>query len=793
MARTFPRGSVIQGPTPPRLDLSPLGLAFAAGIGAFYLLPRMPPPWAALPVTVLVLPLLWLPRRRLAQVLAAALLGALWALLQAGAVLWSPFPEHLARAPLWIEGRIASLPTDAGAAQRFLFRVEGTWIDPGRGEDGESVDFRGLVRLSWYGGPDDLRAGERWRLPVRLKPRHGFANPGGFDYERWLFEQGVKATGNLRKGAGLKRRDAGPGAYWLTRWRQGFNEHLAAVLEGSRALPLVQALVTGTQSGFERADWEVMTRTGTSHLVAISGLNLGLVATVAFFLVRALWARRPRLSLALAAPRAAAVGAFLAAFAYAALAGFSVSTRRALIMAAVVLAVLFWERTPRHWSALVLALAGVLALDPAAVVSYGFWLSFAAVAVLLFNLGQRLPRHDLWSRWGRAQWAVAVGLLPLLFLLFGRASVIAPLVNLVAEPLFTLVLFPLVLAASLLSLVPGLTLPLVLTAQLLDACLDLLARVAAWPWAAVALPQGPPWVWPAALAGVMLLLAPRGLPGRWLGLPLLLPLLLVRVPAPGFGEAWLTLLDVGQGLAAVIRTQDGTLVFDTGPGYETGFNTGSLVVAPYLAAQGVGRVDLLVLSHADRDHTGGVGGLRERIPVRRILSGEPDALGVPGVESCRADDGWEWSGVRFRFLHPGGLGWADNDASCVLRVEAGGRSILLPGDVTQAVEARLIEEHPQGLRSDILVAGHHGSATSTGAPFLGAVAPRLVLYSAGYANHFGFPAREVRERVAVRGIAALSTGVSGAIDVRLGADGSIRGPWAWRERVSRPWTHRVPE
>jgi len=744
-------------------------------------------------VTVLVLSLLWLPRPRLAQVLSAALLGVLWALLQAGALLWSPFPEHLARTPLWIEGRIASLPTDAGAARRFLFRVDGTWIDTGRKEEGEPVAFQGLVRLSWYGGPDDLRAGERWRLPVRLKPSHGFANPGGFDYERWLFEQGVKATGNLRKGPGLERLDPGPGPYWLTRWRQGFNEHLAAVLEGSRALPLVQALVTGTQSGFERADWDVMTRTGSSHLVAISGLNLGLVATVAFFLVRALWARRPRLALALAAPRAAAVGAFLAAFAYAALAGFSVSTRRALIMAAVVLAVLFWERTPRHWNALILALAGVLVLDPAAVVSYGFWLSFAAVAVLLFNLGQRLPRHDLWSRWGRAQWAVAVGLLPLLFLLFGRASVIAPLVNLVAEPLFTLVLFPLVLAASLLSLVPGLTLPLVLTAQLLDACLELLAWVAAWPWAAVDLPQGPPWVWPAALAGVMVLLAPRGLPGRWLGLPLLLPLLLVRVPAPAAGEAWLTLLDVGQGLAAVVRTQDGTLVFDTGPGYETGFNTGNLVVAPFLAAQGVGQVDMLVLSHADRDHAGGVGGLLERIPVRRILSGEPDALGIPGVEPCRADDGWEWSGVRFRFLHPDGGSWADNDASCVLRVEAGGRSILLPGDITQAAEARLIREQPQGLRSDVLVAGHHGSATSTSAPFLETVAPSLVLYSAGYANHFGFPAREVRERVATRGIRALNTGVTGAIELRIEVDGSILGPWTWRERAGRLWTHRVPE
>lgn len=783
-------GEAGEARTKATLDLAPLALAFAAGVGAPYGLSYMPPPWVVWVLAGVALALLGVPTLRRLRPLAAALLGVVWGLLQAGVLLWAPFPHDLTRAPLLIDGRIASIPTDSGEARRFLFRVERTLMDQGPGGEPRPLPFRGLVRLSWHGGPGDLRAGERWRLPVRLKPRHGFANPGGFDYERWLFEQGIKATGNLRKGPGLERLDPGPGRYWLARWRQGFNDHLARVLGDSRSLPLVQALVTGTQSGFERSDWEVMNRTGTSHLVAISGLNLGLVATVTFFLVRALWARQPRLALALAAPRAAAWGAFLSAFAYAALAGFSVSTRRALIMAAVVLAVLFWGRTPRHWNALILALTGVLILDPAAAVSYGFWLSFAAVAVLLFHLGQRLPSHDLWNRWGRAQWAVALGLLPLLFLLFGRASLIAPLVNLVAEPLFTLVLFPLVLAASLLSLIPGLTLALVWTARLLDVCLDLLAWVAAWPWAAVALPQGPAWVWPSAFAGVALLLAPRGLPGRWLGLPLLLPLLVARTPGPGFGEAWFSLLDVGQGLAAVIRTREAVLVFDTGPGYETGFNTGTLVLVPFLTAQGVQRVDRLVLSHADRDHSGGALGLLERIPVRRILSGEPAALGIPGAEPCRAGDGWEWSGVHFRFLHPDGTGWADNDASCVLRVEAGGRAILLPGDITQTVEAHLIRVQPGALRSDILVAGHHGSATSTSVAFLDAVEPWLVLYSAGYANRFGFPATEVRVRMMARGIPALDTGASGAIELRLRADGSVQGPWTWRGRMGRLWTHR---
>ncbi len=779
-----------------RIQWASLGLAFCAGIGAYFMLPQAPPPWAGIAVLAPAAALLgaWpvLSEGRIARsasLAAAFLLGALWAMFRTGELLWDPFPDGLARAPLTVEGRIAAIPADLGEARRFLLRVERTLAEE------EPIAFAGLVRLSWYGETPDLRAGARWRLPVRLKPRHGFANPGGFDYERWLFEQGVKATGSVRKGPGLKLLDPGPGPYWLARLRQSFNDHLARVLGDARSLPLVQALVTGDQSGFARTDWEVMTRTGTSHLVAISGLNLALVAGVAFFLIRALWARRPVLALALAAPRAAAVGAFLAAWAYAALAGFSVSTQRALLMAAVVFAAIFWERTPRHWHGLTLALTGVLLLDPAAIVSYGFWLSFAAVAVLLFNLGQRLPQRDLWSRWGRAQWAVALGLLPLLFLLFGRASVISPAVNLVAEPLFTLILFPLVLGASFLSLIPGLDLPLVWTARLLDWCQDALAWVAAFPWAAVYLPQGPPWVWPAAWLGVALLLAPRGLPGRWLGLPLLAPLVLVRPPVPGPGEAWVTLLDVGQGLSAVVRTRDGTLVYDAGPAFEGGFDTGTLAVAPFLAAQGLRRIEVLMLSHADRDHSGGAVGLLERLPAGRIRSGEP--LNLPGVEPCLAGQTWDWSGVRFAVLSPA-LGAGErrvqgNDASCVLRVETGGRSILFPGDIGQGTERRLVQSLGSALRSDVLIAGHHGSATSTGADFLDAVSPNLILYATGYANRFGFPAREVRDRVAVRGIPTLDTGTAGAIELRLLPDGTVRGPWTWRERAGRLWTHRPTE
>jgi competence protein ComEC len=762
--------------------LAGAGLAFALGVALLHLLPWLPPLlWGALAASLSAVAALRYHWLRLPFWL---LLGAFWAQWNACLLLCSPFPDDLARVPLVVEGRIASIPSDSGSARRFLLDVERTW------QDGEPLPFKGLVRLSWYDRPPPLRAGEQWRLSVRLKPRHGLANPGTFDFERWLFEQGIKATGNLRRGDPPERLDAGAGAYWLDRGRERLARHLARVLEDAPALPLIQALVIGDRSGFDQDDWEVLTRTGTNHLVAISGLHVGLIAGGVFVLVRRLWSLSARLTVGLAAPRAAAIGGVLAALGYAGLAGFAVSTQRALVMVAVVLAALFWQRTLRPYHALILALVGVLLVDARAVLSPGFWLSFGAVAALLFSLGHRLPSRDLWTRWGRAQWAVAIGLLPLLFLLFGRASLIAPLVNLVAVPIFSLMLLPLVLVASLVSLIPGLELPLQLTAHLLGWCLDGLSWIAGLSWAAMALPQRPIWVWPVAGAGVLLLLAPRGLPGRWLGALLLLPMFVLRAPEPAYGEARFTLLDVGLGLAAVVRTREGTLVYDTGPGFPSGFNTGSAVVAPFLAAQGVGRIERLVISHADGDHAGGLVGLVDRVAIDRIDSGEPGRLGLPGVEPCRAGEQWEWSGVSFHFLHPADASFRGNDASCVLRVEAGGRSILLTGDIHARVERRLARELGDLLASDVLVAGHHGSTTSTHPEFLDAVAPGLVLIPSGYANQFGFPASDVRERIAVRGVPVLDTGLVGAIELRLGADGTVGGPWTWREREGRLWTHR---
>ena len=366
------------------------------------------------------------------------------------------------------------------------------------------------------------------------------------------------------------------------------------------------------------------------------------------------------------------------------------------------------------------------------------------------------------------------------------------MVNLVAVPLFSVLILPLVLIAGLLSLVPiaGLDVPLRLAAEGLGWCLSGLDWLAAQSWAAVQLPARPLWAWAAALLGAVLLLAPRGLPGRWQGLILMLPLVVARPDAPGWGEVWFSLLDVGQGQAVVIETQDGILVYDAGPAYPGGFDTGAMMVAPFLQSRGIERIDRLVVSHADRDHAGGTSGLLARVPAERLQTGEPERLGLAGAEPCLAGETWNWSGVDFRLLHPERADLKGNEASCVLEIRTGERSILLTGDVGARTEERLVARLGSDWRVAALIAGHHGSATSTSARLLDVTRPEWVLFSSGYANQFGFPARVVRERMAERGIPTLNTALDGAIQFKLGADGWINEPQGWRERAGRIWTHR---
>ncbi len=764
-----------------RSGLIPYGLAFSCGIGAFQLLPELPPLTLLGLAGLGALGLAW--RFWPGRLLLALVLGFAWAYLHACWVLCEPLPFGAQGQTLVVRGQIAGLPERGEQGTRFLFRVT-------EARDGtEPVPFSGLVRVNWYGETPPLAVGETWELGVRLRPPHGSANPGGFDYERWLFQQGIRAMGSVRARAEQRLLDPGFDGYWLGRLRQRLNERLAEILAGHPSLGLVQALVLGERGGIPRETWDSLLRTGTSHLVAISGLNVGIAAGIGFLISRALWRRSARLCRALAAPRAAALsGLVLAAF-YSGLAGFSVSAQRALVMLGVGLGAVWFCRQLRPLTALVVALVLVLLVDPLAVLSYGFWLSFGAVALLLYGMVRPGGQAGLWWRWGRAQWVVAIGLLPLLLILFGWTSTVAPVVNLVAVPLSSLIIVPGLLLATGVSLIPGAEWVLQQSASLLGWLMAGLDWVADQSWATVSLPARPAWVWLLAGLGVLLLLAPLGVPGRWVGALTLLPVAFLVPPGPARGELWVTTLDVGQGLSVVLRTEHHLLVYDLGPAVSPSFDAGALVVRPFLAHQGWEQIDLLVLSHADQDHTGGFAGLRSGIGIGRILCGEPGRLTGLEAEPCLAGQAWEWDGVGFEVLSPTAEGLdAGNDSSCVIRVAGPGGSLLLVGDIGRALEQRLIQSLGEGLRSDFLVAAHHGSDSSNSMAFLRAVRPQGVLVSAGFGNRWGFPKEKSLRTYEAVGAHLLNTAETGAISLRL----SAAGPAAlglYRAEHRHYWAH----
>ena len=753
-----------------------IAAAFAAGASLFQLFPILPDSrWLLL---LLSLPLLWY-RFPHCKLLWALLIGLGWAFLYASWVLERELPAGMERKDLEIEGCILSLPEQLGRRIRFEFAVEQVRFEQ------QYYASPGKVRLSWYKGhPESLTAGDCWRLQVRLKRPHGSYNPGGFDYEGWLFREGIRATGYVRNWAGTRQLESREIRYGLHRIRQQVRTRLETLAGGLPGMALVKALSLGDRSGLDPILWQHFTRTGTNHLIAISGLHIGIVAGWGYLLVQFLWSRAICCTLRVPAPVAAACVSLVLATLYAALAGFSVPTQRALIMLGVVMGSKILRLAVAPVQVLAVALLLVVIVDPRSLLSPGFWLSFAAVAVILFAMGNRLEK-GWWFRWGRVQWVVAIGLLPLLLLLFSRVSLIAPVVNLIAVPWFTLVLVPLVMLVLLLLPLPQIAEPLLrLLSSLLSGTTDWLAWAAQLPEAVWITPRLSPWVLLSLFLAIFLLLLPRGFPARWLGVVLMLPALMPDTVRPGHGEIAFTMLDVGQGLAAVVRTQNHTLVYDTGARFSERFDVGSAIVVPFLQHNAVSRVDTLILSNGDADHAGGSEALLQAIPVKNVLSGEPERFKDLSVSDCRAGMQWQWDGVDFLILHPRQEDdLAGNNRSCVLKVSNRKGGLLLTGDIEQQAEQLLLSRHGERLTAEIVQVPHHGSMTSSTPGFVTAVAPRFALISAGYLNRYNFPRPEIRQRWQERGAIFLDTASNGAIHFRLLEDGRILGPQ--RERTSQ--------
>ncbi|MDZ5455595.1 DNA internalization-related competence protein ComEC/Rec2 [Azohydromonas lata] len=806
--------------------MSLLALALAWLLGTAWQL-QQPRLWAPVVDAALLLgaPLLWLSWRwarssrlvgrwrLLFMALAlggAAALGAANAGLQARARLADALPPALERQAVELTGVVAELPQDSAEGLRFVLAVEGA-----RTPDGAPAAVPSRVSLSWSrSGPDEpalsspgveLRAGQRWRLWARLQAPHALLNPHGFDGELWLFERGLRATGSVRGEPAQPRLLAEGQCCDVERARQSVREAIAAQVSNPRAAGVLAALAVGDQAAIERADWSLYRASGTAHLMAISGLHITMFAWLAAQAVGALWRRSAALCLWLPTPWAArALGVLLAA-AYALLAGWGVPSQRTVwMLGCAALLHLLGARWP--WP-LVLGAAAVVvsALDPWALLQAGFWLSFAAVGLLMVSepaqpaavarvdIDADAPpgpaRRALALLRGavRTQLVATVGLAPLTLLLFQQFSVVGLLANLVAIPLVTLAVTPLALLGVLWA-------PLWSVAAVLLLALNaVLAWLVGLPGAVWITGVAPGWAqWAALLAGV-LAVAPLPWRLRLLAVPLLLPVALPPPsrPAPGFFEV--VAADVGQGNAVLVRTHASVLVYDSGPRYGPGRDAGERVLVPLLQALGERQVDTLVISHRDMDHAGGAASLLRALPVGELRSSleAGHALLAVGVahQRCEAGQRWERDGVRFAVLHPRASDYAvanarPNALSCVLQVtDAAGRRLLLSGDIGAAQEAALVAADAAALRSALLLVPHHGSGGSSSPAFLDAVAPEVAIVQAGHHNRFGHPAPDVVQRLRDRGIEMVQTPDCGA--------------WRWRdgqsscERLLRPryWRH----
>jgi competence protein ComEC len=753
-------------------------LAFAAGILVLQLQAELPatPSLAAAGGFGIVL-LAGARRWPLLAIPGAALIGIAWAGAWATHRLVDQLPATNEGRDIEVVGVVANLPQRFENGVRFEFDVEGS-----------SAAVPSRISLAWYRGwrtqeDDDfhmlptIRAGERWQLTVRLKRPHGNLNPHGFDFEAWMLERNIRATGYVRKAEANRRLAelvAEPG-YLIERWRQNIRAHFQRALGDAPYAGVLVALAIGDQRAIEPELWQVFSRTGVTHLLSVSGLHVTMVAGLAAWLAGWGWRRSSWLMLRLPAQKAAAAAGFVAALIYCLLAGFAVPAQRTLYMLAVVALALWNGRTTAVSRVLALALLAVLLVDPWAVLAAGFWLSFGAVGLLFYVGAGRLGEDHWLAVWGRAQWAVTIGMVPALLALFQQFSLVSPIANAVAIPVVSLLVTPLALLGAL-----PLGEPLLWLAHWLTSVLmDLLHWLAASDWSVWQQQAPPAWAVALGMAGVGWLLLPRGFPARGLGVVALLPLVTMPVERPAPQEMVVRMLDVGQGLAVHVQTASHDLLYDAGPAFSADANSGNRIIVPYLRAVGVRRLDTLVVSHQDKDHEGGAAAVLEAVPTGLLLTSvSPEhPLSTLPVPHRRCSDGqaWEWDGVRFEMLHPQEGDYEQrrksNALSCVLKVSATGGSLLLTGDIEAKDEATLLARHGGRLAADVLLPPHHGSRSSSSPEFVAGVSPRLTLVSAGYRNRFGHPATEVVERFGKSGVAIRRTDAEGALTVRFGRDG----------------------
>jgi competence protein ComEC len=736
-------------------------IALLVGAVAVQTLSALPPRWFdfAVGVSGLLLVAGW----RRGRWFGIVLMAAAWTMLRADTALSQRLPRELEGMDFVVSGSVHGLPRSADDATRFDLAVDSVR------RDGSPVALGGIIRLSWHDTAPSIEPCSNWTLHVRLKRPRGLVDPGAFDFERYALSEGITATGYVREDAA--NRVIGARTFCADRLRAHISNGIAATLGPGPAADALRALAFGDQHAMDEHEWQVARATGIPHLIAISGLHIALFAGFGVWIIRLLWKIAPRLTLRWPAPLIEAVASIVFATGYATLAGLGLPTRRALVMIGVLLAANLMRRARAAVQGLAFAVLVLLALDPLCVLSAGFWLSFVGVAWLMLCLGGRGERRRWWRELVSAQGVASLGLLPLTIWFFGQSSLVGPLANLIAVPWICFIVLPLGVGGALLQLImPALGAPIVKVAGgALQLLWSLLERMAAWPGALWYFPEPHAWALALAMVGALWLLLPRGMPARGLGLLLFLPLLLPVRRELRDGEFETLMLDVGQGLSFVVRTREHTLVYDAGARFPSGFDLGEASVVPALHAIGVERLDRLIISHGDNDHAGGAGAVLAAYPAATVESGEPSRLSVP-AQQCLAGTKWEWNGVTFRIVHPHEpLSGVANDRCCVLEVRSGDHALLLTGDISASVETEVAAAILPVAANLVLQVPHHGSRTSSSAPFIAALHPVLALVSTGYRNHFNHPSAIVIARYTAAGVEMVDTAQAGFVDMQFGS------------------------
>ncbi|SRR5579883_3307663 len=705
----------------------------------------------------------------------AFMLGFAFCHWYASSLLSWQLPKEQEGKPILLTGYVASLPIIDNWQTNFLFNPEHTHI---------------LVKLAWRNPNPSIKVGDKRQFLVRLKRIHSTQNPGAFDYEAWSLQKGLRATGYVLPSTKNILLSHAWYRYSIDQVRQYLQEKIKSYSPPSKTSPWLMALIIGERDGIAHEDWQVLRSTGTNHLMAIAGLHIGIMAGFAHFIVCWCWRRIPWLVLRFPAQQGGACAALIIALLYSALAGFSIPTQRACIMLTVFIFALLSRRRIHAWHSWSLAMLVVLLLNPLSPLTDSFWLSFGTLALIIYGMSARLAPSGWWWKWGRVQWVIGFGLIPLSLSLFQECSLVSFLANSIAIPWLGFFILPFCfLSGVFLSIYPPLGgWLLVIADKSLAGLWWMLSgfshlHFASWQQA---MPNSS--ILFLMIAGILLLLSPAGFPGRWLGIVLALPLLFYQPPHPAYGDFWLTLLDVGQGLSVVVQTKTHTLVYDAGLKLNENFDMGESVVLPYLHTIGTKQIDMLVISHGDNDHSGGAPALLAALPITSLKTSVPEKFPFPITSYCLAGQTWQWDGIHFTFLYPDANHLQlDNDSSCVLRIDNGEKSVLLTGDIEKYAETALLSQTPALLASTIVVAPHHGSKTSGLPDFIATTHPSFILYATGYRNRYHFPNQSIINAYEAIHATQLNTAETGEIQFRLEKGKSVQ-PLIYRFLHQHYWS-----